>query len=67
VVDRRPHDPLELLLAQIRSSPTHSGVVDVGGALVTGCHHGLPAGLLAATRLLDLAGRVVRLRLGDGV
>jgi hypothetical protein len=66
VVDRRPHDPLELLLAQIRSSPTHSGVVDVGGALVTGCHHGLPAGLLAVSRLCDPDGRVVQLRIDGG-
>ena len=64
IVDRRPHDHLELLLAQIRTSPTHSGVVEVSGALVTGCHHGLPAGLLAATRQVDAHGHTVRVRLG---
>ncbi len=59
--DFRPHTSDWAILEQIRSQPTESGVLDVGGARITGFMTTWGDGAFDVFRDLDAHGRLVRL------
>jgi hypothetical protein len=65
-VDYRPHDNLERLNAQIRTSPERHGSLILDGARTCACDNRWGDGVFAVARDLDSDGRVVRVRLDVG-
>lgn len=65
-VDYRPHDNLERLNAQIRSSALEAGTVDLDGVPACGFRNRWGDGVFTVARELDGDGRLVRVRLDVG-
>jgi hypothetical protein len=63
---KRPHSHDEMLMSQIRSTPTSSGVVSLGGAIFCGFATTWGDGLFDVYRDLDGDGRLVQIRLELG-
>jgi hypothetical protein len=62
--DFRPHTHEYFAFAQVRATPTGSGTIDVGGALVCVFETTWGDGFFPVFRDLDERGRLARIRVG---
>ena len=66
VTDFRPHSHHFLVMRQVRASPTESGTLEVGGAMICTFMTSWGDGFFPVYRDLDVGERLVRVRINLG-